>query len=266
MVSPPAVCPALEERRSSSVACTLHRLPGSAGDCDHVVSVHGARGQAEGGGTRSDALAGGHRIRRGELRITVVLTHKERGDLPEHRQVQRLEEDALIGRSVPEERDCDRARPEPPGGECETDRVRDSPADDAVRAHGALGDRAHVHRPPFATAVTAGPAEDLGEHPSRIQSARKHVVVATVGRGDLVSGSQRRADAHGSRLLPDRKVDYPDESSPLVEIGERLFEEANSEHHPKPLRCSGFDDAAHSVTATAGQHIPVSGDRLQGEL
>src|SRR5439155_5662921 len=124
------------------------------------------------------------------------------------------------------------------------DGVCDAAADDPVRAHRPLGRGADVHRAAFTTAVSARPAEDLREHPARLEAAREHVVMPTVSRGDLIAGVERGAYAHRGRLLTDRQMDDADESTSPVELGESLLEEPDPDHRSQPLRPPSLEEAA----------------------
>src|SRR5262245_29136801 len=151
----PAVRAALDERGAAPSAALVDGPARHLVDLGYVVAVDRVRRQTEGGSTPSDALAcrdgGGRR----ELRVTVVLADEKDGCLPQHGEVQRLEEDALVCRAVAEERHGDRFAPEPLRGEREPNRVGDPPADNAVCAYCAFRRGAHVHGPALAAAVAA---------------------------------------------------------------------------------------------------------------
>jgi hypothetical protein len=165
----------------------LDRLPGRLVNLGDVVPVDRARRKPERGGAGGDALAGRDCVGGGELGVAVVLADEDDRRLPERGQVQRLEEDALVRSAVAEKRHRDCVPAELLAANASPTACGIPPPTNPVGADRPLGRRAHVHGAALAAAIAACSPEDLGEHALRVEAAREHVVVAAMGRGDLVA-------------------------------------------------------------------------------
>jgi len=97
----------LEQRRPVSVASTSDGLSGGVGDGDGVVSIHASAVKAESVGALGTVLdVGDARFGHADGPV-VVLDNEDDGEVLDAREVERLEECALIDRALAEERDRD---------------------------------------------------------------------------------------------------------------------------------------------------------------
>ena len=134
------------------------------------------------------------------LAVAVVLAHEHERQLQHLREVEALEDVALVHRAVAEVRDRDAAR-RPRQRERRAGGGRDAAADDPERADQPVGGRRHVHRA-GAAAVHAGRApEHLVEQRLRVDAERERVAVAAVRRRDAVALLEQARDAGRHRLL-----------------------------------------------------------------
>jgi hypothetical protein len=116
------------------------------------------------------------------------------------RQVQRLEERALIDRALAEERDGDAVGVALLRGQSGADRWRTALGDDPAAREVDVGiEEMHVAAFPLAEAGLA--AEDLGGHPLQVDALRDGDVVGSVGSRDRVVVPQVLADARAGRLV-----------------------------------------------------------------
>src|SRR5580765_4206385 len=128
---------ALEEERPLA-ATRLREEPGAGlADGADVVPVHRQPLEPVRCDDVRDALDRRVRRARRELREAVVLADEDRGQPPEGREVDRLDEDPALDGAVAEEHNGYPIASGQPGGEGASKRERDVAADDAGRAEEA---------------------------------------------------------------------------------------------------------------------------------
>ena len=107
---------------------------------------------------------------------------------------------------------------------------RRAAADDAVRAHHALGQIGDVHRAALAAAQAVLAPEDLGHHGLGIAPLGDAVAVAAMRRRDAVLVVQVQADAHAGRLLAGVQMDETRDVAGREFLVNGVLELANEAH------------------------------------
>ena len=196
----------VQHARPFAIARPLDRLARGVPHLEEVVAVDPARGQAIG----LAALDQVARARPGAGRgfgVAVVLEHEDRRQVPDLGEVHALERGALIGAAVADEGDRDPAGLQGLGGQRRAADQGRAAADDAVRAHHALGQIGDVHRAALAAAQAVLAAEDLGHHGLGIAALGDAVAMAAVGGRDAVLVVQVHADTDARCLLAGVQMD-----------------------------------------------------------
>ena len=209
----------------------LDRLARRVPHLEEIVAVDPPRGQAV-GLAALDQIA---RARPGAGRgfgVAVVLEHEDRRQMPDLGEVHALERGALIGAAVADERDRDAAGLQGLGGQRRAADQRRAAADDAVRAHHALGQIGDVHRAALAAAQPVLAPEDLGHHGLGIAALGDAVAVAAVGRRDAVLVVQVQADADAGSFFARIQMDEPRDVAGGELVVNGVLELANQAHLP----------------------------------
>jgi hypothetical protein len=247
----------LDEGRAAAVAGPGHGLPRRLVDGEEVEPVDDHARHAERRRPVRDVVGGHRPARRGGLGVAVVLRHEDGGEVPDRRQVERLERGALVGGAVAEERDRDAAVALVLGRERAPADQRRATADDAVGAEHALGQVGDVHRAALAPARPGGLAVDLGHHPDRVDALGDAVPVAAVGGGDRVAVVEVRADADGRGLLARVQVHEAGDVAARELVVHALLELADGLHRAvgveqlvggELLAGGAFQGAGHTIT------------------
>ena len=155
---------ALDQRRPAAGAGARDRLAGGLVDGEEVEAVDDHAGHAEAVGALGDVDAGLVERARGGLGVAVVLDHEDARQVPGAREVERLEERALVGAAVAGEGDATCVGALDLGRQADAADERRAAADDAVGAEHALVEVGDVHRAALAVADAGLLAVDLGHH------------------------------------------------------------------------------------------------------
>ena len=177
---------------SPARACASARAGGLAHG-PHAHAVDRLRRDAHDLGARAD-LARRHRAERRVLAVAVVLAHEHERQPLHLREVEALEDVALVHGAVAEVRDGDAAG-RPLQRERRPGRGGDAAADDPERADQPVGRRVHVHRARAAAVDPGRAAEHLVEQLLRVDAERERVAVTAVGRRHAVALLEQARDA-----------------------------------------------------------------------
>ena len=221
----------VDDARPLAVAGALDRLARGIPDLEEVVAVDAARRDAV-GPAALDQIAGASPGAGCGFGVAIVLEDEDRRQVPDLGEVHALGGRALIGAAVADERDRDAAGLERLGGQRGAADQRRPAADDAVRAHHALGQIGDVHRAALAAAKAVLAAEDLGHHRLDVAALGDAVAVAAVGRGDVILVVQMQADADPGRLLAGIEMDETRDVARRELLVDGVLELADGAHLP----------------------------------
>ena len=143
-VADEAVRERLDEHRPVTRARMRDRVAGRLAHGPHAHAVDRLGGHAHDLGACPN-LARGDRAERRVLAVAVVLADEHDGQAEDLREVETLEDVALVHRAVAEVRHCDAAR-RPLECQRRPGRGSDAPADDPERADQPIAGRVDVHR------------------------------------------------------------------------------------------------------------------------
>src|SRR5262249_10312121 len=116
----------------------------------------------------------------------VVLAHEQDRQLPQRRDVERLEADAFLERAVAEKTRAERAVLLALAGIAAADPEADGAADDARGGEKSQRRVAEMQRAAAAAVEAVGAAENLRQGAAGIGAAREHVAMVAVGRVDAI--------------------------------------------------------------------------------
>ena len=151
-------------------------------------------------------------------------------------------QDALVHRSVAEERHRDLTAPAHGRGETGSGGERDAAADDRVGAEHAAREVGDVHRAAATLAEAVLAPVDLGHHAVEVAALRDAVPVAAVGARHVVVFVEIRAHACGYRLLADVHVHEARDLARAELTRHPLFEQSDREHRAvQAEQCLGGD-------------------------
>ncbi len=204
-VAHPSVDLHLEERRAVAVSRPSHRLAGGLVDGDGIVDVDALAAHREAVGPQGAVVDVGHAPLGHADRPVVVLDDEDDRQVVQPREVERLEERPLADRSLAEVHHGDVVGVPFLRPERGTDRGRTALGNDAAarEVHPGI---VEVHVSALSLRQPRSAAEDLGGHPSQVDTLRDRDVVRSVWRGHDVVRAEMLADAHGGGLVAGREV------------------------------------------------------------
>ena len=201
-----AVGAVLHEPRPLAAPDRRGRPPGSGLHLHHVHAIDHLGGDAVALGMPMDVGFGFRALQRRTHGVAVVLADEQDGELPQRGEIEGLVEFAFCRRAFAEEAAGDSITTLHLVRERQSDRERQSAADDGVTAiETALGVE-DMHRAATTAARSRGLAVHLGHNLGRRQAAGERMAVFAIGCDNGVIRNKRLHDADCIRLLADVKM------------------------------------------------------------
>ena len=124
-------------------------------------------------------------------------------------------------------------------GESHAGGDRDMTTHDAVSTEKAEQLVEHVHRPALALRAAILPPEQFRHGRARRHAAGQRLSVITIGRDDVIVGTQQRHDTGRNGFLPDIQMAEAADPADGIHLGHALFEATLQQHRVEKLAIRG---------------------------